>query len=220
MQIHIVSSLWYVHRLSHDSFSSSWCLSPQLSPHPCRRITGIPYPNSFNTPSSLCPLPACVQAVPHACKCVCAHVLLLTGVLPEPEITTLKLLCRGFPLASSSPLTPATPSPLHHSVFYFFYIFLVLKASQRKRDTISSAALGDCWWLMHLLLEHCLFNAAPSQYSMLAMALSARHAGSLSQQSSALTQSLHSLQPFLPTASFNSRQIQIRLKPRFPFIAK
>lgn len=160
VQSHFVHLLFYMCRPFHDS----WCLLPELPP---RQITGIPYPATFNTL-----LLSCVCASRGACLQLCVHTCFFSqaGCLNrKSRLTSRRVLFAGF---VSLPLSS-----------FFFY-----SPSQRKRDTVSSAALGDCWWLMHLLLELCLFNASPSLYRMLSMALSAGHVRAFLQQSDTETQ--------------------------------
>lgn len=157
-------------RCSRDSFTDS-CLLPDLS-H--RQITGIPYPDHINHAGAPQPPSSCVLASRSARSHLCAHTCLFSraGCL-KPEVTTLSVIHRvsltlNPPQSLSLPLISSLLSPLFFKYFYSW---------------------GLCRWnvtlylLLHLVTagDSCTYfwsaarvNAAPSQHSMLTMALSGR----------------------------------------------
>lgn len=121
----------YVHdRYSHDSFTDSWCLSPQLS-H--RQIMGIPYPTIFNT---LLILLLCVNKLWCMHAVVCAHPLVLTGRLHEPEVTTHK---------SESVTLQGSPSPSPSLSLFLFLSSISFCSWRLHRGNVTQ------YLLLHLL---------------------------------------------------------------------
>lgn len=93
--------------------------------------------------------PVCLQSFVHACSCT--HTCLFSHANTLNQKSQLACHC-----------VIQSVSVLLLSLSFFSYqllCFVVPKANQMKRDTVFSAALADCRWLMHLLLECCLLTA-------------------------------------------------------------
>lgn len=177
MQSHIVSLLLYV----------SLCAGPPMIVSLTADVSCHSFPagklQAFPTPPYLIPC-CCVRASLGACLQLCVHTCLFSqaGCLNrKSRLTSRRVLFTGFlSLPHSLSLSPLS--------FYFFKKYFCCWRLRRGNVTL--------YLLLHLVTagDSCTYfwstaclMQPPSQYSMLTMALSAGHVGSLSQQSSTHT---------------------------------